>query len=183
MPPSGRRGSARFPYLTVSGSYDWSLTSRQTYTVEPPGFVPFYAAGVTGADSKTDKQMALYVALNWDIVDGLSSDARNASATARLARAQSNRDQLRRNLVSEIHETLLLYRAAVVGLEVAQRAEESALESVKLTQQKYNVGSSTILDLIDAQVQLQRAQSDRVSAAAAIRVAEAQVDKVRGKQE
>ena len=174
---------ARFPYLTVSGSYDWSLTSRQTYTVEPPGFVPFYAAGVTGADSKTDKQMALYVALNWDIVDGLTSDSRNASATARLARAQSNRDALRRNLASEIHETLLLYRAAVVGLEVAQRAEESALESVKLTQQKYNVGSSTILDLIDAQVQLQRAQSDRVSAAAAIRVAEAQVDRVRGKQQ
>jgi outer membrane protein TolC len=174
---------ARFPYLTVSGSYDWNLTSRQTYTVEPPGFVPFYAAGVTGADSKTDKQMALQVALNWDIVDGLSADARNAAATARMSRAQTNRDQLHRNLVSEIHETLLLYRAAVVGLEVAQRAEESALESVKLTQQKYNVGSSTILDLIDAQVQLQRAQSDRVSAAAAIRVAEAQVDKVRGKQE
>jgi len=174
---------ARFPYLSVSGSYDWHVTSRSTYTVEPPGFVPFYAAGVTAQPSTTDRQMALQIALNWDIVDGLSADARNASATARIERAEANRDALHRNLESEVHETVLLYRAAVVGLEVAQRAEESALESVKLTQQKYNVGSSTILDLIDAQVQLERAQSDRVSAAAGIRVAEAQVDKVRGKQE
>ena len=83
---------ARFPYLSVSGSYDWDLTARSTYTVEPPGFFPFYNAGVTGTDSKTDKQMALQVALNWDIVDGLSSDSRNAAATARMVRAQANRD-------------------------------------------------------------------------------------------
>ena len=64
---------------------------------------------------------------------------------------------------------------------MAQGAIESAAENLKLTQQKYNVGSATILELIDAQVQLQRAQSDGVSALAAIRVAEAQIDRVRGR--
>ena len=56
-------------------------------------------------------------------------------------------------------------------------------ENLNLTQQKYNVGSATILDLIDAQVQLARARSDEVSAEAAIRVAEAVVDRVRGHQQ
>jgi len=54
---------------------------------------------------------------------------------------------------------------------------------MKLTQEKYNVGSSTILDLIDAQVQLQTAQSNLVKALAAIRVAEAQINRVRGRAE
>jgi len=57
---------------------------------------------------------------------------------------------------------------------------ESASENLNLIQQKYNVGSATILDLIDAQVQLQRAASELVSALADIRVAEALVDRVRG---
>ena len=47
----------------------------------------------------------------------------------------------------------------------------------------YNVGSATILDLIDSQVQLQRAQSDLVSALAAIRVADATLARVRGRSE
>jgi outer membrane protein TolC len=54
------------------------------------------------------------------------------------------------------------------------------VENLKLIQQKYNVGSATILDLIDAQVQATRAAADRQRTLAAIRVAEAQVDRVRG---
>jgi outer membrane protein TolC len=65
----------------------------------------------------------------------------------------------------------------------AQRGLESATENLKLTQEKYNVGSSTILELIDAQVQLETAQSDRVKALAAIHVAEAQINRVRGQAE
>jgi outer membrane protein len=63
---------------------------------------------------------------------------------------------------------------------VATSAIESATENLKLTQEKYNVGSATILDLIDAQVQLQRASSQGVTARAAIRVAEATLEHVRG---
>ena len=109
--------------------------------------------------------MALQVALNWDIFDGLSTDARNAPPAPVLQRAQTTRDALKRNLDSRgARDAARSTGRRSVGLEVAQRAVESALENVKLIQQKYNVGSSTILDLIDAQVQLQRAQSDRVSA-------------------
>ena len=63
---------------------------------------------------------------------------------------------------------------------MARRAVESATENLNLTQQKYNVGSATILELIDAEVQLQRARSDAVSALAAMRVAEAFIERVRG---
>jgi outer membrane protein TolC len=66
---------------------------------------------------------------------------------------------------------------------VGRTAVASARENLNLVQQKYNVGSATILDLIDAQVSLLQAASDLVSAMADIRIAEAAVDRVRGKAE
>ena len=81
--------------------------------------------------------------------------------------------------MSEV-QAVLGYQEAVER-DVARRALESAAENLNLTQQKYNVGSATILELIDAEVQLQRARSDVVSALAAIRVAEAQIERVRGR--
>ena len=82
-----------------------------------------------------------------------------------------------------MHQSLLSYQEAIVGVEVAERAVESATENLKLTQQKYNVGSSTILDLIDAQVQLQRAKNQQVSALAAVRVADAAVRRASGRND
>ena len=120
------------------------------------------------------------VGLTWNIFDGLNTDSRIASAKAFQIRAKDARDALRRNLESDIHQALFALREAVARNAVARRAFDSAVENLKLVREKYNVGSSTILDLIDAQVQLQRAASDGVSALAQIRIAEAQLARARG---
>jgi outer membrane protein len=121
------------------------------------------------------------VALNWDFLDPLAKGATAAGARARLLRAQSRYDVLRRDLAGEVHEATLTYQQALASERLASTAVASAAENMKLIQQKYNVGSATILDLIDAQVQLQRAESQLVSALAGIRVAEARLDQVRGR--
>ena len=131
--------------------------------------------------SDVDRLYEAQIGLQWNIFTGFANEGQIASSKARLMRAKDNYEVLHRNLASEVRQTLLTYREVVEAYNVAQRALESAEENLKLTQQKYNVGSSTILDLIDAQVQLQRAQSDVVSALAGIRVADARVEKVRGK--
>lgn len=175
---------ARLPYLTVSGSAQFDSKSRGWSRDRGIDFgtgLPVEAEAST--NSETDRSLSGSIALNWNIFDGFAMDSRNAAARARLLRAQEARDAMRRNLESEVHEALIGYHEAVKRRRVAERAIDSATESLKLTQQKYNVGSATILDLIDAQVQLQRAQSDGVSALVAIRVAEAQVDRVRGRGE
>jgi outer membrane protein TolC len=79
-----------------------------------------------------------------------------------------------------VHQAVLNYTDATEALNVAVRSVESATENVKLTQEKYNVGSATILDLIDSQVQLQRAQNQEVTARAGVRVAEAQIRNATG---
>jgi outer membrane protein TolC len=100
-----------------------------------------------------------------------------------MVRATETRDALVRNLEGEVRQTLLVHQEAMEREALGRTAVESARENLNLVQQKYNVGSATILDLIDSQVSLLRAASELVSALADIRIAEAAVDRVRGKGE
>jgi outer membrane protein TolC len=174
---------ARLPYVTVSGGAVYKPKSTFTVTTFDTNGVALPVSLVQSGRNEDDLDYRATVALNLDLFTGFQTESRIAGARARLLRAQENRDALRRNLTAEVDQALLAYREATERDKVARRAVESATENLKLTQEKYNVGSATILELIDAQVQLQRALSDQVSAMAAIRVAEAQVDRARGRSE
>ena len=163
----------RLPYVTLNGSAQFNPT--RTFTQTQPGVE---AAGRSDAD----RILSGTLAVNWDLFLGGQTESRIASARAALLRAEDSRDALRRNLEAEIHQALLQYREATERLAVANSAFASAVENLKLTQQKYNVGSTTILDLNTAQVNLTRAAADRVSAQAGIRTAEAQLIRVRGRE-
>ena len=167
---------ARLPYVVAQGSIQYSPTSDFTTTDIGSGLS-------TTGKNENDRTLQGQIALRWDVFDGFASDARNASANARLRRAEENHAAVERNLAGDVHLAVLEHQKALEQANVAQRGLESATENLKLTQEKYNVGSATILELIDAQVQLQRAQSDGVNALAAIRVAEAQINRVRGRAE
>ncbi len=170
---------ARLPYITVSGAAQFKPKSSSTTTeLDPPP-----PDTSSSSHSETDKVYRASIALNWDFFDGFATDARNASTQASLIRARDTRDVLRRNLEADVRQSLLSYREALESWKVATRAVESASENLKLTQEKYNVGSSTILDLIDAQVQLQRAQNQDVNARARVRTAEAGIRRAIGQGE
>jgi outer membrane protein len=167
--------AARFqylPYVTVSGSAAFSPKSTSALTINDT---------TTVSRNETDQVLRGTVALNWDFFDGLATEAQRAQAKARQMRARDTRDALRRNLAADVRESLLLYQEATEALRLAERALESAVENNNLNQQKYNVGSSTILELINAQLQLQQASSQRVTALAVIKVAEARIERVRGR--
>jgi outer membrane protein len=156
---------ARLPYVAATGSYTPDTRTQSTGTALDE------RKGLSNAS----------LSLNIDLFDGFAMDASVATARAQLLRARETRDALVRNLESEVHRALLGYQEAIERTALANRTVESATENHNLVQQKYNVGSATILDLVDSQVQLQRAQSSLVSALAAIRVAEAALDQVRGR--
>jgi len=161
----------RLPALTLSGSATFDSRSSATQS-NPKGNSSF----------RTDRSYVGTLGITMPIFSGGLTESRIASAQASLLRAKDTRDALFRNLEAEVHLSVIQYEQAVAQADVARQAVASAEENLKLTQQKYNVGSATILDLIDAQVQLQRAQSDAVSALANIRVAEAAINRVRGRE-
>ncbi|MCC6348109.1 MAG: TolC family protein [Candidatus Eisenbacteria bacterium] len=122
------------------------------------------------------------VSLSMPLFD-LGVESGVARARSSLRSARESRDAVLRNLDGEVRQVLLLYREATEREALARRTIESASENLNLIQQKYNVGSATILDLIASQVQYQGAQNDLVTALAAMRVAEASIDRVRGRSE
>ena len=174
---------ARLPYLSLSGGASYKPKSNFTQTTFDTSGVALPVPFVQSGDSRSDLEYTAALSLNLDLFTGFQTESRIANAQARSMRAQEARDATRRNLAALIDQALLGYRRANEANRVARRAVESATENLKLTQEKYNVGSATILDLIDAQVQLQLAQSDGVTAMTAIRVAEAQINRVRGRAE
>ena len=174
----------RLPALFARGSVTLSPISTSTTTFDEAGSYggfPVAAGTKYSTRSEADRAYTGEIGLTWNLFSGFGTEGSIASSRARVMRAKDNYEALHRNLASEVEQTLLTYREVVVAYEVAKRAAESAEENMKLTQQKYNVGSATILDLIDAQVQLQQAESDIVSALAGIRVVEATIEKVRGR--
>lgn len=164
---------SRLPELTASGS--WSATHPGSPFADPS--IP---SGFGDRDWSHTKRGS--VSLSMPIFD-LTVESGVAGARANLIRARETRDAVLRNLDSEVRQVLLSYQEAAEREALARRTVESAGENLNLVQQKYNVGSATILDLIDSQVQFQSAQSSLVSALAAIRVAEASLDRVRGRSE
>lgn len=175
---------ARLPFVNLSASGAWNprTNSTQTFVLYDSTRSAVRTLDISSA-SGLDRDVRGTVALTWNVFNGFRTESQIAAAKARLLVAQDTRDQLARNLQAEVHAALLGYREAVAALEVAERGLASAEENVRLTQQKYNVGSATILELIDAQVALQQARSNRVSALAGIRLAEATLDRVRGRTE
>jgi outer membrane protein TolC len=171
---------ARLPYVTLAAGLGYQPSSSFTVTTFDTNGVALPQAVSFSGSNESDLEYSASVSLNLDIFTGFQTESRIASARSRLLRAQESRDALRRNLAAEVDQALFTHREARARHEVARRAVDAATENLKLNEQKYNVGSATILSLIDAQVQLQRAQSDLVSAMAAIHVAEARLDRVRG---
>lgn len=173
---------SRLPAVSANGSYSFSpFSTFRNRTLDTSGVTlpePFVATG----RNKSDNSWSASIGVTLPIFTGGATESRILSARASLLRAEDTRNALQRNLDAEVHLAVVQYQQALVQDDVARQAVASAEENLKLTQQKYNVGSATILDLIDAQVQLQRAQSDAVSALANIRVAEAAINRVRGRE-
>lgn len=177
---------SRLPYLsaTAGASIRPHGHRKVNGTIVSYDGVPYDPTVYTTTDLSTSGSPLSYnttLSLNMDIFDGFATDSRVASARAGLVRARETRDALVRTLESDVRQALLGYQEALERAALARRTLESASENHNLVQQKYNVGSATILDLIDSQVQLQQAQSSLVSATVAIRIAEAQIDQVRGR--
>jgi len=80
----------------------------------------------------------------------------------------------------QIEEAVLNTRAAMKSIDAAQRGVESAEEDLRLSQERYQQGLGTVLELLEAQVNLTRARDTLVNALTVLKISEAALDKARG---
>ena len=102
--------------------------------------------------------------LNFSVFDGFTK-------WANIRRAEATAVEGRRAVSSKRREVLLAVRRAWLDLEVARRSIEvardavrSSEEDLRLAQERFKIGEGTVLDVIDAQVNLTRSRTDQVTA-------------------
>lgn len=134
-------------------------------------------------DTDIDRQWSGALALTQTMFDGGARRSRITSADAGLRTATNRRDAVERRIETEAREALLAWSEAQQRVEVALAREVSAEEQRRGTSRRYELGSATMLELVDAQLQLARARQSAIEARVAVVLADAQIARAAGRSE
>ena len=158
--------SQRFPSLTFGLDYSWSDREfPKSWTKYREVYDPW--------------GLGLQITLN--IFDGFSITSQEMSAKAIYRSSEENLKQVKRNVELEIRQAYLKVKEAEQKILVAAQALSSAEEDMKLTQEKYNLGAASMLELLDANVSYKTAQNSQVQALYDYNLAAAQFEKAMSK--
>jgi TolC family type I secretion outer membrane protein len=102
--------------------------------------------------------------LNWTVFDGLLTKSNIRRAEAGLVESRRAVESTRRDVLFGVREAHLDLEIAKESITVAEEAVRSSQEDHRLAQERYRIGEGTILDVIDAQVNLTRSRTDLVTA-------------------
>lgn len=112
----------------------------------------------------------------WTLFDGRATGARTRRADAERVAAESMRDRLARGVEVEVRRAWHDLRAARRTQELAAEAVALARESLRIVEDRYREGLTTVVELLDAQTSLTRARSRETAARRDIALARASLD-------
>ncbi|HEY0549622.1 MAG TPA: TolC family protein [Verrucomicrobiae bacterium] len=120
------------------------------------------------------------VSLSWDIFDGLSTRGKVMEARAREAKAGINFDDALRRVEQEVRTAYSSFIEAREVLASQLKVVEQADEAIRLADARYDAGTGTQLDVLDAQTSLTEARTTQVDAARDYLVARARLERAMG---
>jgi len=120
--------------------------------------------------------------LSYSIFDGFRKKTNYSRARLAEATQRESRDADRNNLIYQVKQSYLDIVTARLQYQAAQLAEQSAQEDMKLQSERYRLGASSILELLDAQYSLTNAQYLRIQALYQLNLAVASMTKAMGRR-
>jgi outer membrane protein len=141
------------------------------------GTLPNIALEVSDASSKPNfenvpqPQLSETLAVTWKLFDGGLTHGKVAEAAADVAKAKINLKQLGNSVDLEARQAYFNYTAAQAEVGAAKSAQDSADESLRVSQLRFRSGVGTSLELSDALLADEQAQTQYVSAQADLRIA------------
>ncbi len=112
------------------------------------------------------------LSLDFTVFDGFLTKGSIRRAEADLLKARRAAESEERDVILAVRQAWLDLEIARRSIEVGERAVRSSEEDLRLAQERYRLGEGTILDVIDAQVNLTRSRTDLVSARFDARIAQ-----------
>jgi outer membrane protein TolC len=141
-------------------------------------------ATLSAFDSKffptATKRRAIGFAVSWPLWNGGQREVQMQQLGTARDVARVVREDLERGARHDVTEAYTSYDVARRTLAIAESAVAVATEVLRVQQARYQAGSSTVLELLDAQTQVAVAGADRVNARYATRLARAGLEAILG---
>jgi outer membrane protein len=140
-----------------------------------------YDVGHSSSDGSSYNSRGWGLSVSLPIFDGFSREYRVASAKASRNNALADLSDRRNYTVSSVKSSFLKIEQLKKQQEVSTENVAASEEDYRITQEKYNLGAATILDLLDAQVTLKEAQVALIKVQFDLNLAFAQLEYAMGK--
>ena len=136
--------AGHYPSLNLNGSYGASGTAFDNFT-----------------DTKTWRWG---LSLSIPIFEGFRTSTQIQTSELNYDLAEQNKEQTKRKVQVDVRTALLNLETAKKRLDVSLKNVVSATEDRRIAEERYNLGSNTLLDLLVATANYTRALSDKVNA-------------------
>ncbi len=120
------------------------------------------------------------ISMNFKLFDGFAKKNRVAKEKIRLEQVNNEYEDLRLIIASEIQQAYLSLSEAQLQIKNSLKQLESATENQKMVMEEYKMGTSSMLELLDAENDYFGAQQNYINALWAYRVAEATIERKSG---
>jgi outer membrane protein len=119
--------------------------------------------------------------VSWNIFDGFGREGYVTSNKVYLNNARASLADIRNIVTRDIKTAYFEIEQQREASRVAAETVDASTEDLKITQEKYNLGAATILDLLNAQASLIEAQVAQIQADFDLNLAIAQLENAMGK--
>ncbi|MBI4531390.1 MAG: TolC family protein [Candidatus Latescibacteria bacterium] len=125
-------------------------------------------------------QVNISTGLTYNLFDGFSKRANLNRATATMLAAREGLEQAKQDVALAVKRAFLELDRSKQVVEITGEHIASAAEDLRLAEERYRVGTGTILEVTDAHVNLTRAQVNNVQSRYDLKIAEAELEYAMG---
>ena len=164
--------------LAMADAYRWEIAQAQ-YSLKASqgdlrsaksGYLPTLAigGGLNWEDTKfpgfKNRTWNIAATLSWSLFDGGATDAKILSANNAIKAAEETLAKTRETIALEVRQDYLNVVAAKEKIRATEAAVEQAEEAFKIASIRYKSGVGINLDVLDAQLNLNNAKTNHISA-------------------
>lgn len=160
--------ASKTPYLpTLSASLGWSFAATDT--------------GFRFTGDQRNRNVSTSLSINFPIFNGLSRESQVVSARVAEDNAEVQLRDARLNARQQMVQQLGAFRTAEARVQIQLASVAAGEEDLRVQQERYSLGASTLLDVLNSQTTLDQARRDLIQARLDARTAKAQVEALIGR--